>query len=83
MKLRDALPKEFFFRHMTRISRPLHVLKPTRAAQLLEVEVKVEHNQSSGLGKFVKWPGRYVNVHVWWELENGYRSPLLPLAFAV
>jgi len=71
MKLRDVLPREFFLKHMTATSRALYVLYPTRAARLLDVEVKVEHSRPSRNNEFMKWPGAHANVHVWWELENG------------
>lgn len=40
----------------------------TRARALSNVKVVKEHDSS-----LEPWPGREVNVHVWWTLANGKR----------
>jgi hypothetical protein len=37
----------------------------TKAFKFLEIGVKKEHENKV-------FPGKHKNVHVWWELENGY-----------
>ena len=59
MKLRDALPREFFQSYMD-----------TRAARMLDVEIEQEY----GLGDdqtWKRWPGKDKNVMTWWKLVDG------------
>lgn len=59
-KLRDELPEEFFNGEY----------EDTKAMQLIDEEVAWTHNSMYSLKP--KWPGPEKNVHVWWELTNGW-----------
>lgn len=55
MKLRDVLPREFFYEFTN-----------TRAYKLLDCEV-IESME----GYRNRFPGKEKNVHVWWKLADG------------
>ena len=75
MKLRDVLPKFFFWGEYN----------DTRAYKFLDVEVVEKYKgYKDGQG----WIGTHKNIYVWWELANGYavgmnENPSCGLSFPV
>jgi hypothetical protein len=72
MTLREALPREW-------MDAETRNLWPH-----LDVQVRIKRSGEV----FKPWPGPHKNVHVWWELENGYavamnENPSRGLSFPV
>ena len=62
MTLRDAAPYEFATEHVD-----------CQAQRFASVEVVRQHPADPLSDNAMKpWPGSHRNVHVWWELANGY-----------
>ena len=60
--LKESMPKDFL------ISK----YKKTKAYQMQDSFVILEHCLFFEQDAYVQWPGKHKNVYFWVELENGY-----------